>query len=257
MLYLQEGKSEYLEGLLEATKELSHIDRSNIFYHLLVTYCKADETDKALGLWTLLQEEDEVPSDQFLQYLGQHLKSKNRPVPFSIPDEKKVPEKKAIIEKIITRPQPTKPTKNEVSNNVETLTKNGQLTQAMDIVIKSIEHGVVPKASVLKFLLKSLATEGNVEKIQQFGNQINESLKRRVTYNDKLTLAIFTRGAGPQHIDNLLESVQAAKTDEDVERALVQFPRSNALAAAMSDDNLVAKCESFKHYILYNRYLKY
>lgn len=242
--YVEEGKSEYLEGLLEATKELSHIDRSNIFYHLLVTYCKADETDKALGLWTVLQEEGEVPSDQFLQHLGEHLKSKDRKVPFIIPVEKnaKTAPSKDVIETIVTKKELNKPTKNDVTLNIETMVKNGELTKAMDVTIKSIEHGITPKDSVIKFLLKSLAEGGNVEKIQQLGNHINESLKRRVTYNDKLTLAIFTRGAGTQHIDNLLKSVQSANTDEDLEIALKQFPRSSALANVMQNSELVAKC---------------
>ncbi|XP_075974101.1 bicoid stability factor [Anticarsia gemmatalis] len=246
--YVEEGKSEYLEGLLEATKELSHIDRSNIFYHLLVTYCKANETDKALGLWTVLQEDGEVPSEQFLQYLANHLKSNNRPVPFAVPNEpseakdSKIAKQKNIVDKIVTRKEPTKPTKFDVSNNIETLTKNGQVTQAMDVAIKSIEHGVVPKTSVLKFVLKALAEAGNVEKIQQFGNYINESLKRRVTYNDKLTQATFSRGAGSQHIDNLLENVQAAKTEEDLTNALKRFPRSNSLSNVINDSELETKC---------------
>ncbi|KAJ8730618.1 hypothetical protein PYW08_002031 [Mythimna loreyi] len=244
--YVEEGKSEYLEGLLEATKELSHIDRSNIFYHLLITYCKAKETDKALGLWTLLQEEGEVPSDQFLSYLGKHLKSQNREVPFSIPEEKTKQtgkkQKGDVVEKIVTRREPSKPSKNDVSTHVETMTKDGQLSQAMDVAMKSIEHGVIPKTSVLKYLLKSLAEAGNVEKIQQLGKYINDSLKRRITYDDKLTLAVFTRGAGAQHIDSLLESVKSAKTEEELDSMLRKFPRSGALSTAIQDNELVAKC---------------
>lgn len=243
--FSQEGKSEYLEGLLEATKELSHIDRSNIFYHLLVTYCKADETDKALGLWTVLQEDGEVPSEQFLQYLGQHLKSKNRPVPFAFPEDSigQTVKPKNVVKKIVAENEASIPTKNDVSINIETMTKNGDLLQATDLAIKSIEHGVIPKSNVLKFLLKSLAEAGYVENIQKIGKQINESLKRRVTYNDKLTLAIFRRGAGSQHIDNLMESVQAAKTNQDLENALKNFPRSSALATVIDDEKLIDKCK--------------
>lgn len=242
--YVEEGKSEYLEGLLEATKELSHIDRSNIFYHLLVTYCNADETDKALGLWTLLQEESEVPSNQFLVYLGNHLKSKNRDVPFIIPEkiEKVQSKKEDIIQKIVTPKVPPKPTKAEISTNIEALVKDGNLAQAMDVLLKSIEVGTMPKSNVVKYLLKNLAEEGNVEKIQQLGKNISENTKRKVTYDDKLTLAIFRRGAGGQHIDNLLESVEAANIREDLEIALRKFPRSSALANLVNDTELVQKC---------------
>ncbi|CAH1646499.1 unnamed protein product [Spodoptera littoralis] len=218
--YVEDGKSEYLEGLLEATRELSNVDRSNIFYHLLVTYCKANETDKALGLWTLLQEEGEVPSDQFLTHLGNHLIAKNREVPFVIPQVNTGTPKKS---------------KNE-GDVVEKI--DGQYSQALDVAMKSIEHGVVPKTGVMKFLLKSLAEEGNVEKIQQLGKYINDSLKRRVTYDDKLTLAVFKRGAGSQHIDNVLESVKAAKSEEEMENALRKYPRSSALATVVQDNEL-------------------
>uniref|UniRef100_A0A2H1WV81 SFRICE_009650 n=1 Tax=Spodoptera frugiperda TaxID=7108 RepID=A0A2H1WV81_SPOFR len=246
--YVEDGKSEYLEGLLEATKELSNVDRGNIFYHLLVTYCKADETDKALGLWTLLQEEGEIPSDQFLTHLGNHLIAKKREVPFVIPEGTSVATKKKknqgdVVEKIVSRREPTKPTKNDVSTHIETLTKDGQYSQAIDVAMKSIEHGVVPKTSVLKFLLKSLADEGNVEKIQQLGKHVNDSLKRRVTYDDKLTMAVFNRGAGPQHIDNVLESVKAAKSEEELDNALRKYPRSSALATVVLDNELTEKCK--------------
>ncbi|XP_022814416.1 leucine-rich PPR motif-containing protein, mitochondrial [Spodoptera litura] len=246
--YVEDGKSEYLEGLLEATRELSNVDRSNIFYHLLVTYCKANETDKALGLWTLLQEEGEVPSDQFLTHLGNHLIAKNREVPFVIPQVNTGTPKKSknegdVVEKIVSLREPSKPTKSDVSTHIETLTKDGQYSQALDVAMKSIEHGVVPKTGVLKFLLKCLAEEGNVEKIQQLGKYVNDSLKRRVTYDDKLTLAVFNRGAGSQHIDNVLESVKAAKSEEEMDNVLRKYPRSSALATVVQDNELTEKCK--------------
>lgn len=244
LLYLQEGKSEYLEGLLEATKELSHIDRSNIFYHLLVTYCKADETDKALGLWTLLQEEGEVPSDNFLTYLGNHLKSKNRDIPFVMPETEvtEVHTQKPTLKVQKKYKELQKPTKNEISDHIEKLTQEGKTTQAIDYAMKNIEEGIVPKANVMKFLLKNLAEDGNVEKIQPLGKLINENMKRNVTYDDKLTLAIFVRGAGMEHMDNILKVMENSDSNEEIEAVLRRFPRSNALAAAVQNSELSAKC---------------
>ncbi|CAH2076864.1 unnamed protein product, partial [Iphiclides podalirius] len=242
--YVSEGKPEFLEGLLEATKELSHIDRSNIFYHLLVSYCKADETDKALGLWTILQEEGEIPSDHFLIYLGKHLKSKNREVPFIIPNKQESDNKlnEKIIEKTPTpKKAPTK-TKKDVSMIIENMIQQGEAAQAMDYAVKCIGDGIMPQNKVLKFLLKNLAEDGNVEKIQLLGKHLNELMKRSVTYDDKLTLAIFRRGAGFEHVDGVLKALQVANTDEDVERALRKFPRSSALDSAVQNDELSKKC---------------
>ncbi|KAL0881103.1 hypothetical protein ABMA27_002225 [Loxostege sticticalis] len=238
--YVEEGKSEYLEGLLEATKELSHIDRSNIFYHLLVTYCKADETDKAVGLWTILQEEGEVPSNQFLAYLGKHLKSKNREVPFVMPEELKPEQPK---KQKVQPPLQNLPTKSQISEKIETLIKEGQAVKAMDIALKTIEKGTMPKTAVLKYLLKTLAEGGHVEKIQQLGKHLSDAARRRLTYDDKLTLAVFNQGAGAKHIDSMVEEVQSAATIEDFEAILKKFPRSNALASIVNNETLVAKCQ--------------
>ncbi|XP_023936210.1 leucine-rich PPR motif-containing protein, mitochondrial [Bicyclus anynana] len=246
--YVEEGKSEYLEGLLEATKELSHIDRSKIFYHLLLSYCKADETDKALGLWTVLQEESEVPSDQFLIQLGKHLKSKNREVPFIIPEvEVSKPEKPKQIavqpKKVERTKEPTKPLKRDVSAAIEKLVQNGKASEAMDYALQSIEGGVFPKANVLKYMLKSLAEQGNIEKIQALGVHLDDVSRRNVSYDDKLTLALFVRGKGAQHIDELLSAVDTVQNNEELLTVLRKFPRSTALAKAIQDKELANKCE--------------
>ncbi|XP_063822748.1 leucine-rich PPR motif-containing protein, mitochondrial [Ostrinia nubilalis] len=236
--YVEEGKSEYLEGLLEATKELSHIDRSNIFQHLLVTYCKADETDKAVGLWTILQEEGEIPSNQFLIHLGNHLKSKNRQVPFVMPDEPKTtkPKKQKV--------QQTQniPSKNQISDRIEALVKQGEAVKAMDVALQALQRNSMPKLPVMKFLLKTLAEAGNVEKIEELGGLLTEQTKRKLAYDDKLTLAVFKQGAGADHIEGMVEKMQAAATEEDLEEILKKFPRSTALASIINNENLVTKC---------------
>lgn len=246
----QEGKSEYLEGLLEATKDLSHIDRSNIFYHLMVTYCKADETDKALGLWTVLQEEGEVPSDDFLLYLGNHLKSKNRDIPFVIPETsiKAEPVQKPTVTPKSTenvKKEQSKLSKNDLSNQIEDLIKDGKAKQAADYTLKNLELGVIPRPNVLKFLLKSLAEDGNYEKIELIGKYLTETMKKNVTYDNKLTQAIFLRGNGAQHMDNIMNSLESAKNVDEIENILRKFPRSNALASAVQNRELDAKCKCF------------
>uniref|UniRef100_A0A182QIP6 Uncharacterized protein n=1 Tax=Anopheles farauti TaxID=69004 RepID=A0A182QIP6_9DIPT len=83
--YQQEGKTASLEGLMEATKDLNHIDRSEIYHKLLQSYISEKDADKALGLWTRMQEESVSPSDAFLTELGDFLKSNGYDVPFAVP----------------------------------------------------------------------------------------------------------------------------------------------------------------------------
>jgi leucine-rich PPR motif-containing protein len=51
---------------------------------------KSKDPDKALGLWTRMQEEDVQPSDEFLSTLGTFLKKEGREVPFVIPEVSEV-----------------------------------------------------------------------------------------------------------------------------------------------------------------------
>uniref|UniRef100_A0A336KJE1 CSON011718 protein n=1 Tax=Culicoides sonorensis TaxID=179676 RepID=A0A336KJE1_CULSO len=105
--YRQEGMVQPLEGLIEATKDLNHIDRMDIYYNLLLSYIKEKEPEKALGLWTKLQEEDIAPSDNFLLKLAQFLKENNVEVPFVVPETlEKKPIKKAESKPKQTATQP-------------------------------------------------------------------------------------------------------------------------------------------------------
>ncbi|XP_052899073.1 leucine-rich PPR motif-containing protein, mitochondrial [Anopheles moucheti] len=89
--YQQEGKTSSLEGLMEATKDLSHIDRSEIYHKLLQSYIGEKDAVKSLGLWTRMQEENVTPSDAFLTELGEFLKNNGYEVPFAIPVQTPVP----------------------------------------------------------------------------------------------------------------------------------------------------------------------
>lgn len=85
--YKNEGMLQPLEGLIEATKDLGHIDRNKIYYTLLLSYDKANEAEKALGLWTKMQEEAVTPTDAFLLRLNEMLKRNNIDVPFVVPEQ--------------------------------------------------------------------------------------------------------------------------------------------------------------------------
>lgn len=207
----------------------------------------ADQTDKAVGLWTILQEEGEVPSKHFLSYLGKHLKSKNMEVPFVMPN--------VGAQEVNTKEKQTNlPTKNDISTQMESLVQDGKAVKAMDIALKSINKGVMPQIQVLKYVLKSLAEEGCVEKIKELGQHLTDPLKKRLAYDDKLTLATFKKGAGIEHIDTLVQEAEAANTLEEFEVVLKKFPRSSALASVVNNETAIAKCKFIVIITPYNFY---
>lgn len=155
--YKNEGLVEPLEGLIEATKNLAHIDRMKIFYNLLLSYNKANEAEKALGLWTKMQEEGVIPSDAFLIKLAELLKKNKIEIPFVVPQ--------------------TEQQKN----------KNSKLQAAA----KAAEDSIKPKAKTAKettktqptaaqtvsnlTLLRKALNEGNVDLALQYKNQLTPS----------------------------------------------------------------------------------
>jgi len=89
--YLNEGKLEELEKLVEITRGVYNVDRNAMYFYLLKAYCKQGDPDKAMSVWTSLQEENVQPSDELMIHLGNFLKEKNLEVPFVIPELKPPP----------------------------------------------------------------------------------------------------------------------------------------------------------------------
>lgn len=82
--FYEKGEYTVLKGLLEATYGLEY-DRRDIYYYLLQLYCKENKSQEALELWHKQLDQDEVPTNQFLQTLASHLNKKGIEVPFDVP----------------------------------------------------------------------------------------------------------------------------------------------------------------------------
>lgn len=141
--YLNENMFTALEGLVEATKDLNHIDRAEIYYSLLQTYIKEVSPEKALGLWTAMQEEEITPSDAFLAKLAAFLKAEGHEVPFHVPDA----------------PEPVKAMKTEKPIQVKTGKSGSADKEPMAQRKKEPEQS--PNVSAFKIALKA----GNVDEI--------------------------------------------------------------------------------------------
>lgn len=164
--YLNENMFTALEGLVEATKDLTHIDRAEIYYSLLQTYIKESAADKALNLWTTMQEEAITPSDAFLFKLAEFLKSEDREVPFHVPDIEPVNVKetketqKSRAGRITERKEETK-ARSDDSPNVTAL-KSALKSKNVDAVLKasaalepSDKASLHDRSAVIEFLVQN------------------------------------------------------------------------------------------------------
>ncbi|XP_067009709.2 leucine-rich PPR motif-containing protein, mitochondrial [Anabrus simplex] len=272
--YRQEGKVTTLEGLVEATRDLSHIDRTDLFHHLLLSYCKAKDVDKALGLWTRMQEEDVQPTDQFLIELGNLLQKEGREVPFVIPSISKPPSPPSKpMESVPTASPPSSETQQlkqalrkenyqkaleikqrlvsegkdnlSVTDNsalIEGLVRENQLGEASNLVVDMLGANSHPLPRVFRFLLNRLAFAGEVDALVAIGKLLDPETKKMVSFDNRLCHANVVAGRGSQYLDSLEEEINGA-TKENLEEIAAKFPRGGAIGLLENQPELYAHFE--------------
>uniref|UniRef100_T1HC17 PPR_long domain-containing protein n=1 Tax=Rhodnius prolixus TaxID=13249 RepID=T1HC17_RHOPR len=247
--YTNNGSVSHLENLVEATKDLSHIDRADIYYHLLLSYCKADEVDKAIGLWTQMQDEDVQLTDQFLAALGALLKKHNRPVPFAIPElqpqtETEKPSiptsrlsvlrqmRKAVFGKEVDEVLELKNKLNDSDLTVadrgkllNLLVNSGRLREATQMLITWLETKEnVPFKSLSK-LINTLAKLGDVDSMDTVGKYLDKEMKKTISYTNRRTHCLVEAGRAEEILSQLQDDIRNAKTPLDYDDLIDKFPR--------------------------------
>lgn len=267
--YLNENMPTALEGLIEATKDLNHIDRSEIYYKLLQTYIKENSTEKALGLWTSMQEEDISASDPFLIKLSQFLKANGLEVPFhtpAAPEVKavKVEKKNAEIKAPIQRRQPREGAakKSDLSENhiafkdalrtknideilstmqnllpsdkvsinerslvIEALLQNGRLQDATKKVYEMLAEKTFPSPRIFRYYLNKVAVQGDAATIEDMGKHIDSSLKKSVSFDNRLCHSYVAAGKADEYLKKLASAIDEATTAEQIALVAEEFPR--------------------------------
>ncbi|XP_065092380.1 leucine-rich PPR motif-containing protein, mitochondrial [Ochlerotatus camptorhynchus] len=264
--YHVEGKTHSLEGLMEATKDLNHIDRSAIYYKLLKSYINEKQPEKALGLWTTMQEEDEAPTDEFLIELSNFLKANGYEVPFVAPNAPVPTRKTTKVEENIkssaTRPADPKkvlsPTlkefkaasksgdvdrllvaKEKLTGNdklnlteqslvIEALVNRDRLNDASKLVLELLEQNLHPIPRIFKYFLNKLATSGDLATFEHIGEMITDEVKRLISFDNRLCHAHIAGGNVEQYIKKLEDTVDSIKSKEEAEAAAKHFPIGGA-----------------------------
>lgn len=265
--YLSENMFTALEGLVEATKDINHIDRSEIYYSLLQTYIKEADPDKALGLWTTMQEESITPSDVFLSKLAEFLKSENREVPFHVPvvepkkievQDTKAPEKPELrrrpqanveltanaaafkdalksgnVDEIWRTVQDLQPADAvsiaDRSLAIEALLQSGQLSNATKLVSTILDEKHFPTPRVFRFYLNKIATNADIELLKKIGSRLSAETKKLLSFDNRLCHSYIASGKADEYLQILDDAIDAAKTPEDIAKVGEEFPRGEFL----------------------------
>ncbi|XP_058057678.1 leucine-rich PPR motif-containing protein, mitochondrial [Anopheles bellator] len=266
--YQQEGKTASLEGLMEATKDLNHIDRSEIYHKLLQSYITERDADKSLGLWTRMQEENVAPSDAFLAELGGFLSSNGYEVPFAVPDLKE--SRSSTTQKVGGTPQaqsaappkraqpvlsaPLREFKQAIKSHnldrildayekvdsreklnlteqsavIDALINRDRLTEATKLVMNILEQKLFPIPRTFKFFLNKLALTGDVETFDRISSLISDDLKRQVSFDNRLCHANVAGGNADQYLRRLEQEAEKIKDKEEAVVAVKHFPVGGA-----------------------------
>uniref|UniRef100_A0A0A1WFA5 Leucine-rich PPR motif-containing protein, mitochondrial n=1 Tax=Zeugodacus cucurbitae TaxID=28588 RepID=A0A0A1WFA5_ZEUCU len=259
--YKNEGMVEPLEGLVEATKDLNHIDRNKIYYNLLLSYCNSEDAEKALGLWTKMQEENIAPTDVFLIKLADLLNKKNIKVPFVVPKTEGVAKNKNVESVDAPKKAAPKPTNNisllrkainggdidaalnlknqlhssetlsvtDLSHLIEHLVRAERLTEATKFVNELLAGNRYPIPKIFKFYLNKIAASGDVQTLEKIGAQLSDDGKKIVSFDNRFCHANIVAGKTENYLNSLYEQISAANSIEEAAKLAEKFPRGGAL----------------------------
>ncbi|KAK7790048.1 hypothetical protein R5R35_008252 [Gryllus longicercus] len=268
--YSQEGMVSSLEGLVEATKSLSHIDPSNIYLHLLKTYCQKNDSENALGLWVKMQEENVQPTDEFLRFLGNFLKEQGLPVPFVLPEvpiQSKTNENK-VIENFTTALQESnyskaleilesmeeklkcQVSKEKLSSLLKYLSSSGQREEVSKLLLLMLQLNKQPATQIFKTVVNQITSAGDILTLNLINEYLDESAKKTIAYDNNLCRAHEIAGAASEYLHTLDNEVTNAGPS-DVEALAGKFPKSAMLVLLKNHPEL------HSHYqIICEKYLK-
>ncbi|KAB0799524.1 hypothetical protein PPYR_07404 [Photinus pyralis] len=267
--FQQEDMVKPLEGLKDATKDLNHIDRSDIYYQLLLSYIKHEDTDKALGLWTQMQEEDMAPNDTFLITLGNFLIKHNISVPFAMPEPQPVRPRQI---QVLQRPKEERPTNAQLfrqtlkegnlesalamlrnlrdplsvtdsSNLIEQLILKDRLREATEMTLEVLDRSLTLIPRVFRFLLNNLAHKGDVNNLALIGNKINHETKKLLSFDNRMCHANLMAGKAEEYLNKLDREITNVKEGEIVILA-EKFPRGGVLGIMEKHPELIDKYEA-------------
>ncbi|KAL5281307.1 LRPPRC family protein [Megaselia abdita] len=241
--YRSGGDTKSLEALVEATANINYIDRNLIFFNLLQRYQKENDPQKALNLWTKMQEENIVPTDTFLIRLSNFLKENNMEVPFAIPNTQKTaietkdkhakqPKKstEAVESKktVVQKPESKKTDKTEnLPKAFEQLLKDNKLPEASLKMKEIISQNINIPNRIIKFYLNKLANNGDFKNIEEM--VLSEDIKKKISFDNRLCHAYIKAGKVKEYFAKLRSDLESCKNEEEVQKQGAAFPRGGAL----------------------------
>lgn len=213
--YCKYNEHNLLEKLISATTDLEY-DRSTIYSILLGRYCAQKETNKALDLWRTQRDQNEQPSNDFLQALAFYLRENGLKIPFAIPGngqplaaanvsregvtETKTAVKVGDVDAALehwTRVDPKSTQYPNLSSQLVQLLSKSQSDrkkEAVDVAIQSIKLNRKVSDLALRDLIQRLSKDGDTQLLERLGDMLPTSTKRSIQFGWELLKAYEKSG---------------------------------------------------------------
>ncbi|KAL1463787.1 hypothetical protein WDU94_015500 [Cyamophila willieti] len=256
--YANNSATEKIENLLKVTQDIDTFDRSAIYSTLLNMYAKEKETDKALALWTQMQEDNETPSDEFLVSLATLLRQNGREVPFVVPKHAPL---SVQGKKISVEPKRKSTTIETNDDSMRSLIRSGNAEEALKLYQNAkSDLNIITRVALSSFLLKNnrpteaeqvisdltpedLETVRNPRRLgEELSNytmkeltliepKLNEDLRARSMFTTHLMKAHLKADTIKQYLDQIKTEIAQAGTSRDQLLPVVQkLPQGGLLA---------------------------
>lgn len=253
--YHKYGEYSVLQGVLDATVGLDY-DRCNIYSYLLVHYCDQKRTEDALELWRKQRDQNEQPTNGFLQRLAAHLDENGIKYPFqvpkadtptlashSLPAENEM--KNALRNKDIDAALKMW---NKINSNstryeylasglIQLLCKSNRNTEAFDIATQTIDLEKRVNDAAFCDLIQRIADDGNWQSLERLGDSLSHTTKRAIRFGGELLRAYEKNGKWNEFFGKTLEKI---KMNANVNERVLQ---SNLLKHLQKQSIPLDECE--------------
>lgn len=232
--YVLDNKTNELEQFIQITKNLFDVDRDSMYYHLIKAYGKLNEGNKALNVWTSMQEENLQPSERTLRLLADVLQKNDIPCPFEVPSSPKfgtveskdqIDEEKSLFNQLnlaikrkdldtalgISQSLESKGESVAMSQHcavIDLLLNADRLKEAFNLAQSLLQNGQYPSPRILRFLLTKLASKGDYELIKMIEPKLPGTIEQTTWYTSILANAYINAGKASEFLDNILPNLK-------------------------------------------------
>lgn len=233
---VRDDNIEALEQLIRLSRSVFDLNRDRMLYHLIRGCIKLNDTEKALGCWTLMQEENIQPSDETLILLANFLERNGVSVPFTVPPTRSAEQSQSskegtsqtqrsdddplhkfnvalkasdIDEALKIRNSLQSEGKSLLMSQncslIEALLNSDRIDEAFAISQSLLSSKLFPSPRIIRYLCSKLSAAGDYQRLEELGSLLPEFLAQNNSFTNALSIAYINSGKTAELIDKLTQ----------------------------------------------------